>query len=36
MLNQTLKKLFNRDLYKLKTEIESYQNNEPQLVNHFL
>lgn len=26
MLNQTLKKLFNRDLHKLKTEIESYQN----------
>ncbi|MFD2583045.1 DinB family protein [Pedobacter vanadiisoli] len=26
MLNQTLKKLFNRDLNKLKTEIESYQN----------
>ncbi|MNK45850.1 hypothetical protein D3C87_646230 [compost metagenome] len=26
MLNQILKKLFNRDLHKLKTEIESYQN----------
>lgn len=26
MLNQTLKKLFNRELNKLKTEIESYQN----------
>ncbi|GGH09185.1 MULTISPECIES: DUF1572 family protein [Pedobacter] len=26
MLNQTLKKLFNRDLHKLKIEIESYQN----------
>ncbi|KLT67600.1 DinB superfamily protein [Pedobacter sp. BMA] len=25
-MNQTLKKLFNRDLYKLKAEIESYQN----------
>jgi len=26
MLTETLKKLFNRDLHKLKTEIESYQN----------
>jgi len=26
MFSQTLKKLFNRDLHKLKTEIESYQN----------
>lgn len=26
MLNQSLKKLFNRDLHKLKAEIESYQN----------
>ncbi|WP_245221914.1 hypothetical protein [Pedobacter kyungheensis] len=26
MLNQTLKKLFNRDLHKLKAEIELYQN----------